>query len=254
MVSKSIAFPNPDGKTLSARLDFPEVQEPIAFALFAHCFTCTKHSKTAAHIGKSLTRKGLAVLRFDFTGLGESEGDFSATNFSSNVKDLIAAADFMRKNHQVPRLLIGHSFGGTACLQAAVKINGVSAVAVIGSPADPRHIEHLLEPVRQQIMKTGQAELLLADRPIRIKKQFLEDLEKIRLEKILPDLHCALLILHSPADTVVGIDNAARLYQAAGHPKSFISLDTADHMLSDPEDAAYCGRMIADWATRYISS
>lgn len=254
MASKSITFPNPNGETLSARLDFPQVQEPVAFALFAHCFTCTKHSKAAAHISKSLTRKGLAVLRFDFTGLGESEGDFSATNFSSNVADLIAAADFMSRNHRVPKLLIGHSFGGAACLRAAVQIDGVAAVAVIASPAEPRHIEHLLKPIRQQIMKTGQAELVLADRPIRIKKQFIEDLEKIDLKKILPDLKRALLILHSPADAVVGIDNAASLYQAAVHPKSFISLDTADHMLSDPQDAAYCGRMIAEWATRYISS
>jgi putative redox protein len=254
MASKSIAFPNPSGESLSARLDFPPVQKPMAFALFSHCFTCTKHSKAAAQISKSLTGKGIALLRFDFTGLGESEGDFSETNFSSNVADLLAAADFLKKNHQVPKLLIGHSFGGTACLQAAMQIDGVSAVVVIGSPAEPRHVEHLLKPVRQQIMETGEAELLLAERPIRIKKQFIEDLEKVQMNKLLPNLQRALLIMHSPADTVVSIDNAARLYQAAGHPKSFISLDTADHMLSNPEDATYCGRIIAEWATRYISS
>jgi alpha/beta superfamily hydrolase len=251
---KNINFLNDKGENLSARLDLPEVDAPAAYALFAHCFTCNKNFKTIVNISESLTRKAIAVLRFDFSGLGESQGEFGDTNFSSNVSDLTIAADFMRKNYKVPKLLIGHSFGGTACLQAAAVISGIKAVAVIGSPAEPRHVKHLLEPVKRQIIETGQAELLLTGRPMRIKKQFLDDLDAIHIEKLMPTLGCALLILHSPVDEVVGIDNAALLFQAAKHPKSFISLDNADHMLSDPGDAAYCGHIIAEWAMRYISS
>jgi uncharacterized OsmC-like protein/alpha/beta superfamily hydrolase len=252
MKFKRISFKNTEGADLSARIDFPLDGIPRAFAVFAHCFTCTKNSKAIATITSALTQKGLAVLRFDFTGLGESQGDFADTNFSSNVSDLIAAAEFLSSFYEAPQLLIGHSFGGTACLQAARDLPQVKAVATIGSPAHPRHVVHLLAHARKDIEQTGAAKVLLAGRPFQIKKQFLDDLENARVDQVLPELKCALLVLHSPRDEVVGIENAAQIYQAARHPKSFISLDNADHMMSDSRDSDYVGAVIAQWAARYI--
>jgi putative redox protein len=252
MLSKKIVFQNAEGVDLSGRLNLPVDGPPKAFAIFAHCFTCTQNIKAITNIATALTRKGFGVLRFDFTGLGESEGEFADTNFTSNVADLRAASAYLEAHHEPPSILIGHSFGGTACLMAAMQIPQVRAVATIGSPADPQHITHLLQPVIDRIKADGEADLSLAGRPIKIKRQFLEDLEASRLEEALPRLRRALLVLHSPMDEVVGIENAEYIYKAAKHPKSFISLDHADHMMSDPGDSAYAGAVIGEWASRYL--
>ena len=249
---KNLTFWNANGEALSARLDLPLGSEPDAYAIFAHCFTCSKHTKAVAAVSHALTRKGIAVLRFDFTGLGDSEGDFSDTTFSSNVTDLITAAGFLKAHFAAPKILIGHSFGGAACLKAAGQLPSVKAVATIGAPFDPAHVQHLLGDARKEIEKSGEASVTLAGRPFRIKRQFLEDLDTADMLAVLPKLNRALLVLHSPVDEVVGIDNAAQIYRAARHPKSFISLDTADHMLGRPADAAYVGSVIAEWAARYI--
>jgi len=247
-----LTFPNAVGEQLSAQIDVPIDGRPKAFALFAHCFTCTKNIKAVANISRALTRKGIAVMRFDFTGLGESEGDFSSTSFSSNVADLVAAAEFLSQKYQPPKILIGHSFGGTASLQAALEIPSAVAVATIGSPADPKHVRHLLGDAMKTIQTQGEAEILLDGRPFRIKKQFLDDLQDARIENSIRNLKRALLVLHSPVDRLVDIDHAARIFKTAKHPKSFISLDRADHLMSDPADSRYVGAVIAEWAFKYI--
>ena len=252
MQFKDIAFQNTNGETLSGRLDLPLGSAAEAYAIFAHCFTCSKQTKAVTAVSRALTRRGIAVLRFDFTGLGNSQGDFSDTTFSSNVADLITAADHLERHYQAPTILIGHSFGGTACLKAATQLSAVRAVATIGSPSDPAHVQHLLGDARQAIENSGEALVTLAGRPFRIKRQFLEDLDNTDMADVMSKLDRALLVLHSPVDAVVGIDNAAQIYQAAKHPKSFISLDSADHMLSRAADAEYAGSIIAEWAARYI--
>ena len=252
MKLERLTFPNATGEQLSAQIDVPIDGRPKAFALFAHCFTCTKNIKAVANISRALTRKGIAVMRFDFTGLGESEGDFSSTSFSSNVADLVAAADFLSRTYQPPKILIGHSFGGTASLQAALEIPSAVAVATIGSPADPKHVRHLLGEAMETIQTRGEAEILLDGRPFRIKKQFLDDLQDTRIENSIRNLKRALLVLHSPVDQIVDIDNAARIFKTAKHPKSFISLDRADHLMSDPSDSRYVGAVIAEWAFKYM--
>ncbi len=254
MKFKTLSFQNANGESLSGRLDLPLGPAPHAYAVFAHCFTCSKQTRAVAAVSRALTRKGIAVLRFDFTGLGDSEGDFSDTTFSSNVADLIAAAQFLATRHAAPTILIGHSFGGTACLKAAAALPEVKAVATIGSPFDPAHVKHLLDEAREEIENSGEALVTLAGRPFRIKRQFLEDLDTTDMGRTLRQLNRALLVLHSPVDEVVGIDNAAQIYKAARHPKSFISLDTADHMLGQPADAEYAGSVIAEWAARYIDA
>lgn len=254
MKFQNLAFLSDRGERLSARLDLPVDGRPAAYAIFAHCFTCTKNIKAIHNISSSLTRKGIAVLRFDFTGLGDSEGDFSETNFSSNVADLETAAGFLEQNFQPPKILIGHSFGGTASIQAATRIPSVVAVVTIGSPADTTHLQNVIGPARKKIQAHGEAEVLLAGRPFKIKKQFIEDLKTARVEHALKNLKRALLILHSPLDKTVGIENAARLFQGARHPKSFVSLDQADHLLTDPKDSGYAGAIIAEWAQKYISA
>ncbi len=251
---KTLSFQNAHGEMLSGRLDLPLGAVPDAYAIFAHCFTCSKHTKAVAAVSHALSRKGIAVLRFDFTGLGDSEGDFSDTTFSSNVADLISAAGYLNAHYAAPKILIGHSFGGTACLKAAGHLPGVKAVATIGSPFDPAHVQHLLGDAREAIEKSGEASVTLAGRPFRIKRQFLEDLDTAEMIEVLPKLNRALLVLHSPVDEVVGINNAAQIYKTARHPKSFISLDTADHMLGQPADAEYAGSVIAEWAARYIDA
>ena len=255
MQFQKLTFTNADGVQLSGRLDLPVDGRPTAYALFAHCFTCTKNLKAVTHINRALTREGIAVLRFDFTGLGESQGDFADTNFSSNVGDLVAAAEFMEAEYQAPGILIGHSLGGAAVLQAAAQIPSARAVATIGAPADPAHVTRLLvDDTKAQIVREGEAAVKLAGRTFRIKKQFLEDLEKTRMQETISGLDRALLILHAPMDDTVGIDNAARIFQAARHPKSFVSLDRADHLLSHSEDSLYAGAMIAAWASKYVAT
>ncbi|MGF1609112.1 MAG: alpha/beta fold hydrolase [Kiloniellales bacterium] len=249
--NEKLTFTGAGGDSLAGRLDLPD-GPVLAYALFAHCFTCTKDIFAAARIADELTRLGIAVLRFDFTGLGHSEGEFANTNFSSNVADLVAAAGYLRETRAAPSILIGHSLGGAAVLMAASEVPEAVAVATIGAPADPAHVEHHLTSARAEIEARGEAEVLLAGRPFRIKKQFLDDIAGHRLEDAVGKLRKALLIFHAPRDETVGIDNAGRLFVAAKHPKSFISLDDADHLLSRREDAVYVARVLAAWASRYL--
>ena len=251
MPSKLIRFPASQGHELAARLELPATA-PRAYALFAHCFTCSKDSKAAAYISQALAARGIAVLRFDFTGLGMSGGDFAASNFSSNIDDLLAAANYLREEHQAPQLLIGHSLGGAAVLAAAHDIPEARAVATIGSPYEPKHIEHLLRDGKEQIVAAGEAQIDIGGRPFTIRKQFLEDLEQHDPARTIGSLRKALLILHSPHDRIVDINNAASIFMAAKHPKSFVSLDDADHLLSRAEDAAYVAEVLAAWASRYL--
>ncbi len=254
MTFEKLTFENRDGVRLSARLDLPADGPPLAYALFAHCFTCSKNLKAVGHINQALTRRGIAVLRFDFTGLGESEGDFADTNFSSNIEDLIDAAGFLEETREAPRILIGHSLGGAAVLQAAAALASVRAVATIGAPYDPAHVTHLFEDAADEIVASGEARVSLAGRSFTIKKQFLDDLEAQRVDRNLRDLGRALLIFHSPVDRIVGVDNAALIFQAARHPKSFVSLDQADHLLTNEADSRYIGEVLAAWAGKYIGA
>ncbi len=246
-----IRFPGALGTMLAARLDLPTGQ-PSAFALFAHCFTCSKETLAASRISAALTARGIAVLRFDFTGLGSSEGDFANTNFSSNVADLAAAAAWLREHHRAPRILIGHSLGGAAVLAAARDIPEAAAVATIGAPYEPNHVRRLLAPAIAEIEAAGEAEVALAGRKFRIKKQFLQDIASQNSRDAIGLLRKALLVFHSPRDTTVSIDNAAQIFMAAKHPKSFVSLDDADHLLTRKEDAIYVAAVLAAWASRYI--
>ncbi len=252
MQFKNIEFANASGQMLSARIDLPAGAKPIAYALFAHCFTCSKNIKAISHISRALISEGIAVLRFDFTGLGESEGDFAETNFTSNVEDLVMAAEFMAKKYKAPQILIGHSLGGAAVLQAAAGIPSAAAVITIAAPADPGHVSQALGDSKEIIERRGEANVELEGRIFKIKKQFLDDLESVRMQETIRNLNRALLILHSPVDSVVGIENAAKIFQTARHPKSFISLDKADHLLMNQKDSLYVGSIIAMWALRYI--
>jgi putative redox protein len=244
-------FPGSSGGELAARLELP--YGPVrAFALFAHCFSCTKDILAARRIASGLATAGVAVLRFDFTGLGSSEGDFANTDFSSNVEDLIRAADYLRSNYEAPVILIGHSLGGAAVLAAAERIPEAKAVVTIGAPADVAHVLRQLGGSLDRIRSEGEAEVKLAGRPFRIRRSFVEDAETQRLEEKIRTLGRALLVLHAPRDEVVGIENASRIFLAAKHPKSFISLDDADHLLSRSKDASYAAGVIAAWAARYI--
>ncbi|MGH6662241.1 MAG: bifunctional alpha/beta hydrolase/OsmC family protein [Rhodospirillales bacterium] len=251
--SEKITFKGAGGDALAARLDLPE-GEPTAYALWAHCFSCTKDIFAASRVAQGLTDRGIAVFRFDFTGLGASEGDFANTNFSSNVGDLVAAADYMRNNLAAPKLLIGHSLGGAAVLVAASKVKEAVAVITIGAPADPAHVAKHFQKERAEIVAKGEAEVLLVGRPFRIKKQFLDDIENTKLEQAIGGMRKALLVFHSPIDAIVSIDNAGRIFQAAKHPKSFVSLDDADHLLSRKADAIYVADVIAAWAARYLGT
>lgn len=252
MRKEKIRFPGSQSYTLGASLDLPVDNEPKAFALFAHCFTCTKNLKAINHINKALTKEGIAVLRFDFTGLGESEGDFADTNFSSNVEDLVAASQFLESNYHAPKILIGHSLGGAAVLHAARHVPACKAVATIAAPFDPGHVAHLFVNIKDEIERTGEAVINLAGSTFKIKKQFMDDLEQTRMKKTIADLRRALLVFHAPHDNIVGIENAAQIFTTAKHPKSFISLDRADHLLTDENDSIYVGKMVATWASKYI--
>ena len=250
--TEKVEFPGASGAPLSARLDLP-VAPPIAYALFAHCFTCSKDTRAAAYVAAALAERGIATLRFDFTGLGGSGGDFANTNFSSNRADLVAAADFLRRRYRAPEILVGHSLGGAAVLAAAREIPEASGVVAIAAPAEPAHVlAHI--PRRDEIERTGEAEVVLAGRSFRIRKQLLDDLAGQRPDEAIRNLGKALLVMHSPRDDTVAIDNATRIFQAARHPKSFVSLDPADHLLTRREDAAYAGHVIATWAERYLRS
>ncbi|WP_323791400.1 alpha/beta fold hydrolase [Nocardioides sp.] len=251
MRSDKVTFPGSADTPLAGRLDQPD-GEPAAFALFAHCFTCSKDVLAASRIARALTDHGIAVLRFDFTGLGSSDGDFANTNFTSNVADLKCAADYLRDEHEAPTLLIGHSLGGAAVLAAAERIEEVRAVATIGAPADTEHRLHLLAEDREEIERTGEAEVRLAARPFRIRKQFLDDISDQPQAERIARLGRALLVMHSPTDDTVGVDNARRIFDAARHPKSFVSLDGADHLLSRARDARFAASILAAWAERHL--
>ena len=247
-----IEFAGSLGDTLAARLDLPP-SYPRAFALFAHCFTCSKDILAASRISRELSKRGFGVLRFDFTGLGHSDGEFANTNFSSNIEDLVLAANWLRTEHRPPSLLIGHSLGGAAVLAAAKSIPETVAVATIGAPADPTHLRTILGISVATIETAGEAEVVVAGRRFRIRKQFLDDLTDQRQQERIRQLGKSLLVLHSPIDEIVGIEHAMSIFSTANHPKSFISLDGADHLLTNREDATYVARVLAAWASRYLA-
>ena len=252
MINERITFPGARGVDLSGRLSLPPDGEVRACALFAHCFTCSKDLKPVVNISRALTQRGIAVMRFDFTGLGESEGDFADTTFTSNVEDIVAAAGFMERRYQAPGILIGHSLGGAAVLQAAARMPDISAIATIGAPFDPAHVTDLFEDSLEEIEEHGEAVVTLAGRRFTLSREFVRDLEGRRVEEVVGSLGRPLLIFHSPVDETVGIENAALLYKAARHPKSFVSLDDADHLLLRERDSLYVGTVLAAWAGRYL--
>lgn len=246
-------FDNSEGLRLAGLLEMPPAGiDTQRYALFAHCFTCGKDLAAATRIARALAARGIAVLRFDFTGLGNSDGDFSNTNFSSNVQDLLAAAAALEERHEAPALLIGHSLGGAAVLAAAAQLSSVEAIATIAAPATPRHIEHLFSGVRGEMEQTGEAEVLVGRRRFRIQRQFLDDLEHYADAGHIRRLKRPLLVFHSPVDEIVNVEEAAKIYRSALHPKSFISLDRADHMLTDREDSEYVAETLVAWASRYL--
>lgn len=249
---KRFEFPGSQGHNLSARLDMPENGEPLAYALFAHCFTCGKDLQPVNRIAAKLNRDGIAVLRFDFTGIGRSDGEFENTNFSSNVDDLLAAADHMRKELKAPSLIIGHSLGGTAVLAAAGKIPEVKAVVTIGAPSNTTNVIKQFECDVDTIEAEGEAEVKLAGRPFKIKKQFIDDIKGQKIEDAIKALKKPLLVCHSPVDDTVAIEHAGEIYGFARHPKSFLSLDKADHLLFSKGSAEYVARNIAAWASAYV--
>lgn len=253
MPAERFDFPNARGDKLAAVLDLPE-GTPRAYALFAHCFTCGKNVVAAKRIADALTAHGIAVLRFDFTGIGSSEGEFANTTFSSNVADLVAAADHLRRTRQAPALLIGHSLGGAAVLAAAEAVAEARAVVTIAAPSDPGHVVHLFKDKLDAIGEHGEVEVALAGRPFRIRREFLDDIAEQKLTDRIARLRKALLIFHSPIDDTVGIENASHIFLAAKHPKSFISLDGADHLLSRRSDAVYVAKVLAAWAERYFDA
>lgn len=254
MDTKRVHFTNEKGQKLAAKLELPIDKKPEAFAIFAHCFTCNMNLNAVKHISTALTERGFGVLRFDFTGLGQSEGDFADTNFSSNVQDLICAAGFLGEYYQAPKLIIGHSLGGTAAIFAGSVIESIQAIATIGAPSSPVHVKKQFGEYLETILSENQAEVKLAGRPFTIKKQFIEDLQEQDIKAVIDELRKPILILHSPQDNTVSIDNAAKLYSNAIHPKSFVSLDGADHLLSKKEDSQYAGSVIATWARRYVDT
>jgi len=252
MHSIPVSIENKEGIQLSAVLDLPVDDQPLAYALFAHCFTCSKDLKSVRHLSNSLTGEGFAVLRFDFTGLGQSEGLFEDTGFSTNMSDLEAACRWLETEHEAPRIMIGHSLGGAAVLHAASKMDSVKAVATIGSPFEPGHVTHLFSDKEDELRENGIARVSVGGRPFTIKKQFLDDLDRTDTADLIRNLNAALLVMHSPIDDIVGIENAELIYKAAKHPKSFVSLDTADHLLLNEADARYAGSVLAAWSRKYL--
>lgn len=255
MHTEKIRFSSPDGHELAGILDRAPGLIHGPTALFAHCFTCGKDLKAIRNLSLALGQHGINTLRFDFTGLGQSEGEFRDTNFSSNLEDLLAAADYLKSRNCAPEILIGHSLGGAAVLMAAQKIPSVKAVVTIGAPSEAHHVQHLFEEKLEEIKGTGEAKVSISGRPFTIKRQFIQDLGAYSIsEKLSTWRNRALLVLHSPQDRIVGIENAREIYEAAHHPKSFISLDGADHLLSEEADSRYVGELIASWSERYLNS
>ncbi|MEM1447791.1 MAG: bifunctional alpha/beta hydrolase/OsmC family protein [Planctomycetota bacterium] len=255
--SEKVTFENAGGETLAARLDLPPLEEgggqPRAYCVFAHCFTCSKDIHAASRVARTLASRGFGVLRFDFTGLGSSDGDFANTNFSSNVEDLLRAADYLREHHGPVQLLVGHSLGGAAVLAAARRIDTVEAVATIGAPSDPGHVAHHFAASIDEIEARGEAEVTLAGRSFRIKKQFLDDIGEQTLGGAIGDLDAALLVMHAPLDDTVPISEARKIYEAARGFKSFVSLGDADHLLTKRADAEYAADLMTAWARKYVT-
>lgn len=254
MKRERVQFPGADGQKLVGRIESP-AGTPHAYALFAHCFTCSKDLKAVGWLSRTLVERGIAVFRFDFTGLGESEGDFADTNFSSNLEDLAAAGDFLRQEYEAPRILIGHSLGGAAVLAAAGReFPEAEAVATIGAPSDTQHLGDMLLSRAPEIEETGEARVRLAGREFTLRKQLLDDLSEQSMQDCIHGLGKALLVFHSPLDQVVAVEHARRIFEAAKHPKSFVSLDNADHLLTRQRDARYVGEVLAAWAGRYVEA
>jgi putative redox protein len=251
MPTQRIEFPGSQGEMLAGRLDTPETA-PRAWALFAHCFTCSKDGKAAAYIARALAEAGFGVLRFDFTGLGGSGGDFANTHFSSNVGDLVAAADWLRRHHGPPALLVGHSLGGAAVLAAADRVADCRALATLGAPFEPSHVTRQFADGLKLIEEEGQATVQLAGRPFTIRREFVADLAGQAQASRIRELRRPLLVLHSPLDQVVSVESARQIFEAARHPKSFVSLDSASHLLDNAADARYAAGVIAAWAQRYL--
>jgi putative redox protein len=252
MKIERIKFLNSKGLQLSGKLFLPLDEKPRFFAVFAHCFTCSKNLKAVNNISNTLSQLGVAVLSFDFTGLGNSEGEFSDTHFSSNVADLSAAYDYLKEDYEAPKLFIGHSLGGTAVLFAAEQLEEVTAIVTIGAPSNPDHVKKLFEGDIETIKKEGIAKVNIGGRSFNLKKDFIDDLENKDLSRVISGMRKAFLFLHSPQDRIVDISNAASLYQNAHHPKSFISLDGADHLLSEERESRYVGELISSWSKKYL--
>lgn len=251
MASEKLTFQGASGQQLAGRLEMPD-GEPWAYAVFAHCFACSKNSLAAVRISRGLAARGIAALRFDFTGLGESEGEFGQNPFRADVADLAAAAQFLAREKEPPKLLVGHSLGGAAVLAAAHELPEVKAVAVIGAPFEVEHVTQLFEAELDEIKAQGSAPVQLGELQFEVSRAFIEDLSRHDQEQRIEALDRALLVLHAPMDAVVGIENAQAIFLAAKHPKSFVSLDTADHLLTDAADADYAAGIIAAWASRYV--
>ncbi|WP_460217764.1 bifunctional alpha/beta hydrolase/OsmC family protein [Psychroserpens sp. MEBiC05023] len=252
MNSEKLKIENQKGHKLQAHLELPANQKPNYFAIFAHCFTCSSSLGAVKHISRSLTSHGFGVVRFDFTGLGRSEGEFAESHFSANVDDLIAVNKYLKEHYEAPSLLVGHSLGGAAVLVAASKLDNIKAVATIGAPATVSHVKHLFSHGIEDIKNKGKVEVNIGGRPFKIDEEFVSDFDKTDLPKIVKAMRKPLLILHSPIDTIVSVNNAQDIYHNAHHPKSFVSLDNADHLLSNPQDSSYVGDMIGTWVTRYF--
>ena len=252
MKNTKLKIPNSKGHNLHAFLELPANQKPNYYVIFAHCFTCNSSLGAVRNVSKSLTKNGFGVVRFDFTGLGRSEGEFSESHFSANVDDLLAVHQYMKTHYDAPSLLVGHSLGGAAVLVAASKLPDIKAVATIGAPADVHHVTHLFSHGINEVQQKGEAEINIGGRPFKINTEFVENFSKTDLPNIVKNLRKPLLVLHSPIDNVVGVENAQKLYHSAHHPKSFISLDKADHLLSKKEDSLYAGDLIGTWVKRYF--
>jgi putative redox protein len=252
MKSTKLKIENRKGIILSANLELPANQKPNYFAIFAHCFTCSSSLSAVRHISRSLTNDGFGVVRFDFTGLGRSEGEFADSHFSANIKDLIDVHNYMSINYEAPNLLVGHSLGGAAVLVAASQIKSIKAVATVGAPSSASHVKHLFSHGIEDIEEKGEVEVNIGGRPFKINQDFVEAFDKTDLLAIVKELKKPLLIMHSPFDKTVGIENAEQLYKNAHHPKSFVTLDNADHLLTQEKDSQYVGEVIGTWAKRYF--
>jgi len=254
MKSTKLKIENKNGLALQAHLELPANQKPNYYAIFAHCFTCSSTLSAVKNISRALTTHGFGVLRFDFTGLGKSEGEFADSHFSANVADLIAVSDYMQLHYKAPSLLVGHSLGGAAVITAGAELENIKAIATIGAPSSVEHVTHLFSHGINEVKEKGEAQVHIGGRPFTINKDFIENFDKTDLPAIVKNLRKPILVMHSPTDTIVGIKNAEEIYHNAHHPKSFITLDGADHLLSNSKDSVYAGNMIGTWAQRYFET